>query len=295
MRGRAGDDGPAAAGHHVLPLRARRAAPTTPRDLALAQEIAFRTALALDNARLYQEAQAAVRSRDNVMAIVSHDLRNPLNAIALNLSLLTRPWTGESGDGDRRKRPQPARVDQALGAAGGAHDRRPARRLDHPVRALHGARRARSARRCCWRTWCRRSSRWPPTGASPWRPSFPSGLPAVSCDRDRVLQVFGNLCGNALHVTPQGGFDSGQRRSRKATSSASASSDTGPGHSRGAAAFGVRSLLAGRAGDVVGRRAGPVHRQGHRGGPRGEGVGAEPRGPGRDLLVHTSGRDLMPE
>ena len=34
---------------------------------------------------------------------------------------------------------------------------------------------------------------------------FPPGLPAVMCDRDRVLQVFGNLCGNAMRVTPRGG------------------------------------------------------------------------------------------
>lgn len=50
-------------------------------DLALAEEVASRAALAVENARLYHEAKEAVRKRDEVMAILSHDLRNPVGAI----------------------------------------------------------------------------------------------------------------------------------------------------------------------------------------------------------------------
>jgi signal transduction histidine kinase len=37
------------------------------------------------------------------------------------------------------------------------------------------------------------------------QPEMPEHLPAVCSDRDRVLQVFGNLIGNAIKFTPEGG------------------------------------------------------------------------------------------
>ena len=55
----------------------------SPADLALAEELGHRAALAVDNARLYGAAQRATRARDEILGIVSHDLRNPLSAIAM--------------------------------------------------------------------------------------------------------------------------------------------------------------------------------------------------------------------
>ena len=59
-------------------------------DLEVAKGLADRAAVAIDNARLYQQAQEAIRVREDVVAIVSHDLRNPLNAISLSATLLER-------------------------------------------------------------------------------------------------------------------------------------------------------------------------------------------------------------
>ena len=52
-------------------------------DLQVARELALRAAFALENARLYANAQLATRARDEILGVVSHDLRNPLSAIAM--------------------------------------------------------------------------------------------------------------------------------------------------------------------------------------------------------------------
>jgi CheY-like chemotaxis protein/nitrogen-specific signal transduction histidine kinase len=51
-------------------------------DLALAEELASRAAVAVDNARLYREIQEGDRRKDEFLAMLGHELRNPLAAIA---------------------------------------------------------------------------------------------------------------------------------------------------------------------------------------------------------------------
>lgn len=59
-------------------------------DLGIAQHLARRAALAVDNARLYREAQEAVRVRNELFSSVSHDLKNPLTGIKGMAQLLKR-------------------------------------------------------------------------------------------------------------------------------------------------------------------------------------------------------------
>jgi signal transduction histidine kinase len=104
--------------HVIVPLIARsrtlgaltfaRIQPDRPygaSDLALAEELARRAALALDNAALYREAQVAVRAREEFLSIASHELRTPLTTVKGYAQYLQRraqrlgAGGGDLGDG----------------------------------------------------------------------------------------------------------------------------------------------------------------------------------------------------
>jgi PAS domain S-box-containing protein len=57
-------------------------------DVEIAKELGRRAGIAVDNARLYEESRQAIRTREEVLAIVSHDLRSPLGAIDLSATAL---------------------------------------------------------------------------------------------------------------------------------------------------------------------------------------------------------------
>ncbi|WP_375755194.1 GAF domain-containing protein [Corallococcus exercitus] len=57
-------------------------------DLALAQELARRAALALDNASLYRDARQAIRLREEFLSIASHELKTPISALQLQVQSL---------------------------------------------------------------------------------------------------------------------------------------------------------------------------------------------------------------
>jgi signal transduction histidine kinase len=59
-------------------------------DLALAEELARRCALAIDNARLYGELQAALRARDEFLSVAAHELRGPVTGLRGYAQLVMR-------------------------------------------------------------------------------------------------------------------------------------------------------------------------------------------------------------
>lgn len=69
---------------------------STTEDFSFAKELAARAALAIDNARLYDEVKRSVAVRDDVLAVVSHDLKSPLTAINLTAATLLRRTKGKT-------------------------------------------------------------------------------------------------------------------------------------------------------------------------------------------------------
>ncbi|WP_437905836.1 AAA family ATPase [Sorangium sp. So ce327] len=61
-----------------------------PADLRLAEELGYRAALALDNARLFAEAQEAIARRDEFLVVASHELKTPLTSLQLQAQRVER-------------------------------------------------------------------------------------------------------------------------------------------------------------------------------------------------------------
>lgn len=75
-----------------------------PLDMALAQELARRTSLGLENARLYEEAQEAAQLREEFLTVAAHELRTPLTTLNLQLSALRQHASREPLPEDMRGR-----------------------------------------------------------------------------------------------------------------------------------------------------------------------------------------------
>ncbi|HEX6912380.1 MAG TPA: HAMP domain-containing sensor histidine kinase [Longimicrobium sp.] len=172
-----------------------------PAELALAEEMARRAALAIDNARLYGQAQQAVRAREGVLAVVSHDLRNPLASILLNTSTVLElsdpgtlePWVMDSLRQTIALVQQSNRlIEDLLDVSRAVNGGIPLLRAPHDLRELAA-----------------RAERMLRPLAEDRGLSLEVRVPAVpvpaSVDGDRVLQVLSNLVGNALKFTPAGG------------------------------------------------------------------------------------------
>lgn len=80
-------------------------------DLALAKDLARRAAAAIDNARLYHEMQVAMRTRDDFLSAVTHELKTPLTSVKGFSQLVLRSLEGR--DDGRRIENWMRRIDEA--------------------------------------------------------------------------------------------------------------------------------------------------------------------------------------
>ena len=173
------------------------------RDLAIARELARRAALAIDNALLYQARERAVAARDVMMGIVAHDLKNPLSTIQMAASFLLEDVVPQD-DAHKQERSTLQAIQRASQRmyrlihdlldvtaieAGQLKVQRAAWQpletiLDDALDALRPLAEAKHIELEC---------------------SAPEHAPQIYVDRDRLLQVFSNLGGNAIKFTPDGG------------------------------------------------------------------------------------------
>ncbi|GEJ57981.1 sensor histidine kinase [Anaeromyxobacter diazotrophicus] len=171
-----------------------------PDDLAVAQALAQRCAAAIENARLYREAQEATRAREEVLAIVSHDLKTPLGALHMGAQMVTRlAPPGAPGDELRKAATTVRRTAERMGRL--IHDLVDVASLEagRPSLAPAEQEAAAVAREAAEALQALAADRGVALTVE-----APEAVP-LRCDRDRLLQVLTNLLANALQVTPAGG------------------------------------------------------------------------------------------
>lgn len=171
-----------------------------PRDLEMAERLASRVALAVDNARLHEALERAVRTRDEVLAIVAHDLRNPLNSIVLEADLV------------RHQKPETV-AKRAVHFADAVT--RMVERMNVLIQDLLDTARAEVeglpiacravAPAALLAEVVELQQVLAAEAGLELRMDDSNALPDVWGDAQRLLQVFGNLVGNALKFTPRGG------------------------------------------------------------------------------------------
>ena len=158
-------------------------------------------ALAAENASLYEQARQAVRVREQILAIVSHDLKNPLATILMTTGTLAKKTVTEE-----RRRGLP----QAIGRIQRSAERM-LRLIEDlldfasiEVGSLAIRRQPHDAGALIQETLASFEGAAQEKGLRLTADVEPN-LPKVYCDRDRILQVFSNLVGNAANATAEGG------------------------------------------------------------------------------------------
>ncbi|HVF43984.1 MAG TPA: PAS domain S-box protein [Pyrinomonadaceae bacterium] len=167
-------------------------------DLALAENLAHRAGIAVDNARLYRKAQEANRLKDEFLATVSHELRTPLTAILGWASMLRKTEFDRATAQnaletiERNARAQSQIIEDLLDVSRivtgklrlDVRQVEPVSFIDAAVESVRPAAEAKGVR---------------------LSKILDTGPTALSGDPARLQQIIWNLLSNAIKFTPKGG------------------------------------------------------------------------------------------
>ncbi|MFL5427877.1 MAG: ATP-binding protein [Myxococcales bacterium] len=177
--------------------RAEGAAAFSEEDERVAELLAGYVGVSISNSRLYTHAVAATRAREDLLATVSHDLKNPLSNILISAHLLRRqaPKSEALAVVERIERAA-ERMTRLIG------DLLDAAKIEAGV--LRTAPRPENAASLVDSV----VEMLGPIAAdksSELRSQGPPSPVAVLCERDLILRVLSNLVGNAIKFSPSGG------------------------------------------------------------------------------------------
>lgn len=170
-------------------------------DLETAVMLAQRAAFAVENSRLHRELQRAVRARDDLIAMVSHDLRNLMGIISVSAASIQRGLPpgpvldkhGKQAEAIGRGVKRMDRLIKDLLDVGSIEsgqlkvNRQPEEVHALLSQALEDLQLLASSKGIRLHV------------------QLPSAPTTVSCDRQRIFQVLSNIVGNAIKFTPGGG------------------------------------------------------------------------------------------
>ncbi len=170
-------------------------------DVFLAEELARRAAVAIDNARLHDLVHTGIQARDDMIGIVSHDLRNPVNAVKMLTGVMLNR---------QQEEPLPAEMADYASII-----RQAAEQMDGLISDLLDVTRVEAGRLAvdlkrenteellsdALRTLAPVTNEKSIT----LRLNAPDDLPDVMADRERIGQALSNLVGNAVKFSPSGG------------------------------------------------------------------------------------------
>ena len=170
-------------------------------DIPVAEELASRASMAIQNASLYRQTRRAVEEREHTLAVISHDLRNPLGAVLMSANVLKRA-AGEDTQGQLIR----TQADRVL---------RSGERMNHLIEDLLNLAKIEAGQLALNRTTLCGTEFIDEAVETmrPWAQQKRIHLEVevrtaefhIECDHGQLWRVLTNLLGNAIKFTPEEG------------------------------------------------------------------------------------------